>query len=47
MNLNIYYFINEFNKNEIEKLSSNISIIYRNYEKKKKLCRVKRPCKIV
>tara|TARA_B100001057_G_scaffold498804_1_gene607158 strand:- start:1130 stop:1669 length:540 start_codon:yes stop_codon:yes gene_type:complete len=51
MNLNIYYFINEFNKNEIEKLSSNISIIYRNYEKKKnyaelkdlvKLCKRKR-----
>ena len=34
MNLNIYYFIDEFNKNEIEKLSSKISLIYRNYGKK-------------
>ena len=34
MNLNIYYFIDEFNKNEIEKLSSKISLIYRNYDKK-------------
>ena len=34
MNLNVYYFINEFNKNEIEKLSSEISLIYRNYDKK-------------
>mgnify|MGYP001203045730 CR=1 FL=1 len=34
MNLNIYYFINEFNKNEIEKLSSKISLIYRNYDNK-------------
>ena len=34
MNLNIYYFIDEFNKNEIEKLSSKISLIYRNYENK-------------
>tara|TARA_B100000886_G_scaffold301036_1_gene230372 strand:- start:27 stop:581 length:555 start_codon:yes stop_codon:yes gene_type:complete len=41
MNLNIYYFINEFDKNEIEKLSSNISIIYRNYEKKKNYAELK------
>ena len=34
MNYNVYYFINEFNKKEIEKLSSRISIIYRNYNKK-------------
>ena len=34
MNIKYYYFINEFNKNEIEKLSSKISIIYRNYNKK-------------
>ena len=34
MNFNIYYFINEFNRNEIEKLSSKISLIYRNYNKK-------------
>ena len=34
MNLNIYYFINEFNKNEIDKLPSKISLIFRNYNKK-------------
>ena len=34
MNLNIYYFIDEFDKNEIEKLSSKISLIYRNYDNK-------------
>ena len=34
MNLNVYYFIDQFNKNEIEKLPSNISLIYRNYDKK-------------
>ena len=34
MNLNIYYFINEFNKNEIEKLHPKISLILRNYDKK-------------
>ena len=34
MNIKYYYFINEFNKNEIEKLSSQISVIYRNYNKK-------------
>ena len=34
MNYNVYYFIDEFNKNEIEKLSSKISLIYRNYHKK-------------
>ena len=34
MNLKVYYFIDEFNKNEIEKLSSKISLIYRNYENK-------------
>ena len=36
MNFNIYYFINEFDKNEIEKLSTKISLIYRNYNKKNK-----------
>ena len=35
MNYNVYYFIDEFNKKEIEKLSSKISIIYRNYDNKK------------
>ena len=34
MNYNVYYFIDEFNKKEIEKLSSKISLIYRNYENK-------------
>ncbi len=34
MNFNVYYFIDEFNKKEIEKLSSKISLIYRNYDKK-------------
>ena len=36
MNIKYYYFIDEFNKNEIEKLSSQISLIYRNYDKKNK-----------
>ena len=34
MNIKYYYFIDEFNKNEIEKLSAQISVIYRNYNKK-------------
>ena len=34
MNIKYYYFIDEFNKNEIEKLSVQISLIYRNYHKK-------------
>ena len=34
MNFKYYYFIDEFNKNEIEKLSAQISVIYRNYYKK-------------
>jgi len=34
MNIKYYYFIDEFNKNEIEKLSLQISLIYRNYHKK-------------
>ena len=34
MNIKIYYFIDEFNENEIEKLSTQISLIYRNYDKK-------------
>ena len=33
MNIKYYYFIDEFNKNEIEKLSVQISLIYRNYHK--------------
>ena len=34
MNIKYYYFIDEFNKNEIEKLSTQISLIYRNYHNK-------------
>ena len=34
MDIKFYYFIDEFNKNEIEKLSTKISLIYRNYYKK-------------
>ena len=34
MNIKYYYFIDEFNKNEIEKLPTKISLIYRNYNKK-------------
>ena len=34
MNFKYFYFIDEFNKNEIEKLSARISLIYRNYHKK-------------
>ena len=30
----IYYFINNFNSNDIKKLNKNISLIYRNYNKK-------------
>ena len=33
MNIKYYYFIDEFNKNEIEKLSTQISLIFRNYNK--------------
>ena len=31
---NIYYFINNFNRDEIKNLNINISLIYRNYEDK-------------
>tara|TARA_B100000965_G_C19570438_1_gene748877 strand:- start:1376 stop:1918 length:543 start_codon:yes stop_codon:yes gene_type:complete len=31
---NIYYFINKFDKNHLNKLSKNIGLIYRNYNKK-------------
>ena len=34
MDIKFYYFIDEFNKKEIEKLFSEISLIYRNYHKK-------------
>ena len=42
MNFKVYYFIDEFNKNEIEKLSSQISLIYRNYHKKEDPIELKR-----
>ncbi len=34
MNIKYYYFIDEFDKKEIEKLSVQVSLIYRNYNKK-------------
>ena len=42
MNYNVYYFINEFNKKEIEKLSSKIPLIYRNYDNKKDSVKLKK-----
>ena len=48
MNIKYYYFIDEFDKNEIEKLSVKISLIYRNYNRKndpKKLIRLVIHCK--
>ena len=42
MNYNFYYFIDEFNKKEIEKLSSKISLIYRNYDKKNDFIELKK-----
>ena len=47
----VYYFINKFDKNNINKLNKNIALIYRNYNKKlnkdliikiKRYCRLKR-----
>ncbi len=49
MNIKYYYFIDKFNKNEIEKLSTQISLIYRNYHKKcdsKELRKLVTHCKI-
>ena len=49
MNIKYYYFIDEFNKNEIEKLSTQISLIYRNYTNKnnpKELKKLVIHCKI-
>jgi thiamine-phosphate pyrophosphorylase len=49
--IEIYYFIDEFNKQEIVNLNKNIALIYRNYEKKysdelikkiKKICTVQK-----
>ena len=48
MNIKYFYFIDEFNKNEIEKLSTQISLIYRNYDKKsdpKELRKLVKNCK--
>ena len=42
MNIKYYYFINEFNKNEIEKLSPKISLIYRNYDNKSDSIKLKK-----
>ena len=45
---NIYYFINEFNKEYIEKLDKKIAIIYRNYQKKinpSEILKIKNFCK--
>ena len=45
----IYYFINEYNLTDLKKLSKNINIIYRNYQKKKfykELLSIKKFCKL-
>ncbi len=47
--INIYYFINEFNREEILKLDKKVNIIYRNYEEKvnfKTILDIKKTCKI-
>ena len=36
-----YYFINKLNKNDIKKLNQNIAVIYRNYNKKISLKKLK------
>ena len=43
-----YYFINKFNKNNIDNLENNTVIIYRNYEKKnhlKEIIKIKNYCR--
>ena len=40
--LKIYYFIDEFNRQEIQKLNRNIALIYRNYKKKYNLKLIKK-----
>ena len=48
-NNNKYYFINKFNKNNIDNLENNTAIIYRNYKKKnhlKEIIKIKKYCKI-
>ena len=45
----VYYFINKFDKNNINKLSKNIALIYRNYNKnldKSLIIRIKNYCKL-
>ena len=45
----VYYFINKFDKNNINKLNKNIALIYRNYNKKlniSSIIQIKKYCKI-
>jgi len=45
----VYYFINQFDKNNINKLNKNIALIYRNYNKnldKSLIIKIKKYCKI-
>ncbi len=45
----VYYFINQFDKNHINKLNKNIALIYRNYNKnldKSLIIKIKKYCKI-
>ena len=45
----VYYFINKFDKNNINKLNKNIALIYRNYNKKlnkDSLIKIKRYCRL-
>tara|TARA_Y100000590_G_scaffold425111_1_gene532746 strand:+ start:2089 stop:2652 length:564 start_codon:yes stop_codon:yes gene_type:complete len=45
----VYYFINKFDKNNINKLNKNIALIYRNYNKnldKSLIIKIKKYCKI-
>ena len=41
MKQSIYYFIDKFQRNEIEKLNRKISIVYRNYKKKPDIDEIK------
>ena len=45
----VYYFINKFDKNNINKLNKNIALIYRNYNKnldKSLITKIKKYCKL-
>ena len=45
----VYYFINKFDKNNINKLNDNIALIYRNYNKKVNkslIIKIKKYCKL-